>query len=224
VNSKLSAKPPMSAKVIIIGSGGHARVLAETLRLCGASVLGFTEKAPSPGTVDGLPILGDDSILPELLLQGVTAVVGLGGVSDNRPRARAYEMVKRSGMALCNVVHPSAAVSPSAVLGDGVVVLARAVVGTRATIGNNVVLNTGAQVDHDCVIGDHVHIAPGAVLSGDVSVGEYAHIGTGAVIIQGVNIGKDAVVAAGSVVTKDVPAGTTVVGVPAQPLSRRAAQ
>jgi len=54
--------------------------------------------------------------------------------------------------------------------------------------------------------------------TGEVVVGERAMVGAGAIVLPGVEIGADVQVAANSLVTEDVPAGTTVAGVPAEPL------
>src|SRR5690348_8352201 len=204
-------------RAIGIGAGGHARVVLEALRArSDVEVVGLLDTDPR---VHGLKVLdvevlGGDEMLPRLRENGVRhAFIGLGGIRDNEPRRRAYELARREGFELLNVIHPSAVVSPSAILGDGVAVFATAVVGTGAKIGSNVIVNSGAIVEHDCVVGDHAHIASGAVLAGGVVVGPGAHVGAGASVRQGVHIGAGAIVALGAAVVADVDEGTTVAGV-----------
>jgi len=165
----------------------------------------------------GIPVLGDDNLLPDLYNQGVHyAFIGLGAVGDSHPRRQLYQKARQNGLEIVQAVHPRAWVSPSAKVGYGPTVMASVVINANAQLGDNVVVNTGAIVEHDCVVRDHVHIATGAHLAGAVYVGEGTHIGLGASVLQDVQVGKNAIVGAGAVVVKDAPDGVTVVGVPAR--------
>lgn len=113
------------------------------------------------------------------------------------------------------IIDPSAIVSVSAQIAEGVFVGPRAIINARATIEAAVIVNSGAIVEHDCIIGRGSHVSPGAILCGTVTVGALTHIGAGAVVLPGIRIGQRARVGAGAVVTKDVDDGSTVVGVPA---------
>ena len=118
------------------------------------------------------------------------------------------------------LIHPDARIAPNVEIGDGSLIGMGALVQAGARIGRHVIVNTGAIVEHDNRIGDFAHIAPGAVLSGDVQIGEGALIGAGSVILPGIRVGSWSVVGAGAVVTRAVGDGETVVGVPAQAVSR----
>jgi len=208
-------------KVIGLGAGGHARVVIDIL--CPDSkyeIVGLLDSNSKLHNqeVFGLPVLGDDEVLLNLLPQGVEHFfVGLGGVGDNRPRRRLFELALQHGLEPVEAIHSRACISPSANIGRGVTVMAGAVINACATIGINVIVNTGCIIEHDCVVCDHVHIASGAILASTVKVGEGAHIGAGATVRQCIDIGERAIVGAGAVVVEDVPADTTVVGVPARP-------
>ena len=168
----------------------------------------------------GVPVLGGDDLLPEIADQGARHFfVGLGGIGDNGPRIRLFELATEYGLKPIDIIHSRAIISPSAELGQGASVMAGALINSCAQLGTNVIVNTGAIVEHDCIIGDHVHIATGGRLSGMVRVGSQAHIGAGATVIQDIGIGEKAIVGAGAVVIRDVPPNVTVVGCPAQILS-----
>jgi UDP-perosamine 4-acetyltransferase len=211
-------------KVVVIGAGGHARSVIDALRSEGRhEPVACTDPQPElrGSRVDDVPVVGDDEHLEALRSEGVTgAALGVGGIGDNGPRARLFELARGLGFELPPVVHPSAAVSARASLSDGAVVLANAAVGPGAVVGRNAIVNNGAVVEHDVTLGDHVHVASGAVLGGAARAGESAHIGLGAAVLQGVEVGSGSVVAAGAVVVHDVPARTVVAGVPAHPLRR----
>jgi UDP-perosamine 4-acetyltransferase len=209
-------------RIVVIGGGGHARVVIEILLCAGWAVVGYTDAGAAPLDAFGsIRCLGDDHVLPELRTAGVGhAIVAVG---DNVLRGRLAGKAALMGFSVANAIHPSSQISPSAQLGCGIAVMALSVINAATVIGDNTIVNTGATVDHDCQIGRDVHIAPGARLAGRVVVADRALIGVGAVVGRGRNlsIGEDAVVGAGAVVISDVPPRTTVVGNPARRASRR---
>ena len=217
----------MPVRVVLIGAAGHARSVAAALS--GREDIEVVEATdPDParhGTeLDGIPIRGGDDRLPELVRSGVGhAVIAIGAVGDNGPRARLYAEAQSHGLALFTVVAPTATVSATASLLAGTVVLAHAYVGPGAQLQAGAIVNTAAVVEHDCRIGEHAHIASGAILGGGVSVGALAHVGLGAVVRQGIAIGAGALVAAGAVVVSDVADGARVMGVPARAATSRPA-
>jgi len=206
----------MSTPLIVIGGGGHARVLMETLHRRLLRVIGFTDPMPRDGDDFLYPYLGDDGVIRDFAPDEIELVNGLGGVGDNGLRRSLFADWWARDYRFASVIHPFAIVANHQVeMKQGVQVLAGAVVGVGASLGNNVLVNTRAVVEHDCALGEHVHVASGAVLCGGCSVGAGAHIGAGATLIQGVNVGEGAVVAAGAVVTRDVEPHSLVAGVPA---------
>jgi UDP-perosamine 4-acetyltransferase len=208
-------------RLVVIGGGGHAKVVIDVLRAGGWEVVGYTDPSQPAGSRLGeVPCLGDDRALERALGAGVrSALVALG---DNALRHRLAEAIVAMGFRLVNALHPSAQISPWATLGRGLAVMPGAVVNAAASLGDCSIVNTAASVDHDCLIGQSVHIAPGAHLAGCVTVGDQALIGVGAVVGRGrpLAIGRGAIVGAGAVVLCDVEPGTTVVGNPARPLHR----
>ena len=205
-------------RVIVLGAGGHARVLIDALLLLGWDVLGVTVPAgrSSASELLGVSVIGDDRQINRYSRQDVRLVNGIGSVGDVATRRRLFEAWQARGYQFATVVHPSVIVARDVTLDEGVQVMAGAVIQTGCRVGANAIINTASSIDHDCRIGAHCHIAPGVTLSGNVEVGERTHLGAGAVVIQGVKIGADALVAAGAVVTRDVAAGQRVQGVPAR--------
>ena len=207
-------------RLVIIGAGGHGRVLAECAQAAQLEILGFIDdNAALTGTIQlHLPILGTTSALDikRILADGV-----LLGIGNCQLRLRLLHIFGAAHFCLPTLFHPRAWVSPSAICGAGTVVMANATVQTGSRLGAGVIINTNASVDHDCVVGDGVHICPGAHLAGNVTVGDGTLIGIGASVIPGIRIGKECVVAAGAVVIRDVPDSQRVAGVPARPLAKQ---
>lgn len=201
-------------KVIIIGSGGHARSLLGLLARLGHPVVGLVgTDTTNPGLV---PILGDDDWLERHGPKGVHLVNGIGSAGPTTVRRKVFERFDRLGFDFAVLISPSADCEPDLIIGAGSQIHKGALIQPNVRIGRNVIVNTGTIVEHDCVINDHAHVATGCVLTGGVVVEAGAHIGAGSVIRQGIRIGQGSVIGAGSVVTKDIPDGMVAFGCPAR--------
>jgi sugar O-acyltransferase (sialic acid O-acetyltransferase NeuD family) len=201
--------------IIVLGAGGHARVVIDALRAVGATILGVVAP-PTATRIQGVDLLGDDDVIDRFATDRVSLANGLGSVERPVQRRAIYERFKARGYQFATIRHPFSSVAADASLGEGAQIMAGAVVQSGAAIGANVIVNTRASIDHDCKIGDHCHIAPGVTVSGSVLVGTGVHVGTGATIIQGIQIGDGATVGAGAVVVRDVRTNAHVLGVPAR--------
>jgi sugar O-acyltransferase (sialic acid O-acetyltransferase NeuD family) len=199
--------------VVLVGAGGHGKVVLATLRACGLEVaLAVDDDRDKHGAEWlGLPV-----VAPEGRLDGCSAILAIG---DNAQRARFSRRFERTTWIAA--IHPRAFVDPSASIGPGTVVLAGAIVQAGARIGRHVIVNTGATVDHDCVLGDYVHVGPGVHLAGGVVVEEGALVGIGGVATPGVRIGAWSTVGAGAALVRDVEPRSTAVGVPARRVEPR---
>lgn len=204
----------MSGSLLVLGRGGHGRVVADAALDCGYTEIAFLDDAPKTHPAGGR-VLGPMSMLDELAREWPEAIAGVG---DNALRLQLLGKLRQSGFRTPRIVHPSAVVSRGAILGEGVFVAAGAIINVGARIGDAAIVNTGARIDHDCSIGPGCHIAPGATLSGHVTVGAGAWLGTGCSVRQGVAIGDGAMIGVGAAVVSDVGAGKTYAGVPARVL------
>lgn len=200
--------------LVIIGAGGHGKVVLETAQVAGFTVAGFLDSQQPVGSfVLGARILGHNARLEEPeFLQSHRFIVAIG---HQEARRELSLKLLAAGAELAIVAHPTVLVSPSATIGEGTVLVAGTIINAQAKIGRYCIVNTGATLDHDNVLEDGVQVCPGVHLAGNVYCGEGVFIGTGAVAIPGVKIGAHAVIGAGAVVLQDVPAGVLAVGNPA---------
>lgn len=209
--------------IVILGGGGHARVLISCFEAAGQGLPGGildSDRTLWGRRIDGVPVLGDDAQLPALRALGIRQfLVGLGAAGDNRPRQRLFVQAIEAGLEPVAIAHPSAIRSPRSMLGPGSMVYPLALINPGTHVGQNVIVNSGAILEHDGLIGDHAHIAPRAVLGGSVRVGALAHVGIGSTVRQGIVIGEGAIVGAGAVVVADIEPWTVVAGVPARPMA-----
>lgn len=199
-------------KVIIIGAGGHARVVADIALLRGDRVLGFLDDSPNAEGAYGIPVLGavsDFSAYPD-----ASFIIGIGSAQVRQRLAR-----QLAGVRWYTAIHPSAVISPLGVtVGEGTVVAANACINPGAQIGEHCIINTAAVVEHDNRIGSFAHISVGAKLGGNATVGERAWIGIGATVSNGVSICADCMLGAGAVAVREIRQRGTYVGIPARRL------
>ena len=210
----------MKKSIVIVGGGGHAKVLISVVKkLKTFDLVGYTDLKDN-GPILGAAFLGTDDILKDLNKAhgSLSGVIGLGSVRVSDKRRQLWDMLNREGYELPFIVSPDAVVNESVSIGEGTVVLDGAVINTGSRIGRNCVINTNSTVEHDCEIGDHAHVASGATLGGGVKVGENAMVGAGATVIQYVSICPECMVGAGAVVIKDISETGTYVGNPARKL------
>lgn len=206
--------------IIILGGGGHAKVLIELIRLRKEfTIAGILDPGLKQGSeISAIPVIGDDDMLPDLLRNRDIryACIAVGSVRDTVRRRALYEKVRAMGFSVPLLIHPSAIVSESAEVSRGAQLMAHTVIQAGSTIGENTIVNTGAIIEHDCRIGSHIHICPAAVISGGCRIEEGSFIGAGATVIHQVHVGSNVTVAAGAVVIRDIANGATVRGVPAR--------
>ena len=204
--------------VVIIGGGGHARVVASMVgELPNLKLVGYT--APEgTGSLEGAEYLGPDSALVARRDgdRPVKLALGIGHVGDPAPRRAVARRMEEAGFSFQSVVARSASVARSAALDRGTAVMPGAVVNAGARVGAFAIVNSNAVVEHDCSLGEHVHVGPGAIICGGVRIGDGSMIGAGAVVVQGLEIAAGCLIGAGAVVTCPVTEAGVYVGCPAR--------
>ena len=211
-----------NTSLLILGAGGHAKVVAETAIVSGlASNIAFLDDRFSQSLLTspllGWPVIGDLDCCSH---SSTKSAFSMAVVAIGHAPTRLYWLQKllSCGYEIPSLTHPSAWVSPSASIGPGSVIFSHVSVQAHADIKSGAILNTGCSVDHDVLLADGVHICPGARLAGQVNVGARSWLGIGSSVVEQVCIGTDVTVGAGATVIGDLPDGVTAVGVPAKPL------
>lgn len=188
--------------MILYGASGHAKVIIDTLEALSKKIDFIVDDNPNLTELMGYEVRRNTGVYD-------AAIISIGSCQIRKKVVEELKVQKWE-----TAIHPSAVISPHAVVGEGTVVMANAVVNSSASIGKHCIINTGATVDHDVQIGDYVHVAPGVNISGGTTIGEGSWIGVGTCVKQGVMIGKGCMIGAGSVVVKDIPDGVVAFGNP----------
>lgn len=189
-------------KVVIFGAGGHGHVIADIVEACGDRVEAFLDDTKSNTDITG-PISEYERY------EGCEFIIGIGNTA-------ARERLSNLPLKWYTAIHPTAVVSPKAIIGEGTVIMPNAVVNSRAVIGKHTIINTGAIVEHDNVIEDFVHVSVGVKLGGTVWIGKSSWIGIGATVSNNIKICSDCVIGAGAVVVNDIEIKGKYIGLPAQ--------
>lgn len=198
-------------KIILVGAGGHCRSCIDVIEQEGRfKIAGIVDKEGrlDSGVLD-YPVIGADADLPALRKDYTYALITVGQIESFAVRFELSRLLKVAGFELPVVVSPLAYVSRHALVGEGSIVMHRAVVNAGAVVGRNCILNTLSLVEHDATIGDYVHISTGAVINGNSKVGNGSFIGSGAVVVHGVELPPNGFVRAAALVASEKDIQTT---------------
>ncbi len=212
-------------RAILYGGTGQAKVVREILRARGVQVVLIVDDTPGlQSPFADVPIVRGMAGLREWLNVESRGTIGFCitiGPPHGLVRLRIAHELCALGLTELSAIHPSAIIDPTATIASGFQAMAGAVIQPFARIGRQCIINTKASIDHDCEVEDGVDVSPGATICGEVHIESGAWIASGATVLPRVVIGAGAVVGAASLVRSDVSPGTTVVGVPAAPISSR---
>lgn len=211
-------------KLLIIGAGGHSKVVSDSVNRDEYQIVGILDKDDSlvGKFINDIPIIGTDKMAEKFFIDGIChAVIGIGHLGNYHLRNNIFNRLKDIGYYMVNIIHPSAIVSETAVLGEGNVILPNATINSDAMLLNNNIINTGAIVEHDVKIGNNVHMGPGTIICGMSQIADNTFVGAGSTIIQGIKIGRNVIVGAGSTVLSSIEDNSQVCGTPAKIVKRR---
>ena len=207
-----------SKKVIVVGTGGHAKVVIDILQLMGIyEIIGVTSVSMKKGLpFCGYPVIGEDSDIKSYNRKEFCIAMGLGGFTNNNLRTKVYNYFKELGFHFCNVIHPSVVFSSSSIIGEASVLFPGVVINTDVTIGNNTIIATGSTIDHETRIGNNVLVSAGVTIGAYVNIEDNCVIALGAKVVSGITVKKENLIAAGAVVVKNTLENQSLFGLPAK--------
>ncbi|MBO1512358.1 acetyltransferase [Metabacillus bambusae] len=202
--------------IVIIGQGGHSKVIIDMIRIneCFKIIAFLDDKFND--------ILSNEDIFYgpisayKFLIDQYKDIKFIVAIGNNQIRKQIVESLNLEAFDYMTIVHPSAIISPSVMIGKGTLIMANTVINADTMIGDHVIINTGSIIEHDNKVNDFSHVSPNATLTGNVYIGEGVHIGACATLIPSVQVGAWSVIGAGAVVINSIPENRTAVGVPAK--------
>lgn len=197
----------MQDNIIILGAGGHGKVIADIIQKSSDHLVGFLDDNKT-GAVLGFPILGTLDCVNKFN-STYKFVIGIG---DNEKRK---QLVESYNVCWYTAIHPTAVIGSDVTVGSGTVIMAGTIINPSTVIGNHCIINTGVVIEHDNMIADYVHISPNATLCGAVNISYLTHIGAGTIIKNNIDICDHCIIGAGAVVVQKIIKAGTYVGIPA---------
>lgn len=204
--------------LIIIGAGGHGRVVADCAELTNQyqKIVFLDDSYPEKLKNLHWDIIGPAASFKQYSLKyGVVSTDFIVALGSNKLRAQILSTLSAEKLNIASIIHPSAIISSNAIIKEGVVVCANAVINIGTIVNSGSIINTASTIDHDCDIGECVHISPGANIAGSVVIKQYSWVGIGASVIECITLQKNTQVAAGSVVIKSTKENSLYAGIPA---------
>ncbi|WP_128656643.1 acetyltransferase [Paenibacillus sp. 598K] len=203
----------MKRKLLIIGAGGHGKVLADiALKVGSWRQIAFLDDVLYSTKQLGLDVIGLSNEAEEYIDE-FEVIVGIG---NNSIREEMQTKLEIEGAIIPSLVHPSATIGSDVTIGSGTVIMAGGVINCCSAIGKGTIVNTGATIDHDCIVESYVHVSPGVHIAGGVTVGARSWLGIGSVVSNNVSITSDSIVGAGAVVVKNILEPGKYLGLPAK--------
>jgi UDP-N-acetylbacillosamine N-acetyltransferase len=212
----------MKRQAIVIGAGGHCRVLLSLLAACGThDVLGIADNSePIVGEVImGAKVIGSLACLEAFRMCTDTDI--FLAIGENELRRTLLHRVKELCLATPNLISPQAIVDPTAHLGNANVICARSFIGPKAVLGDNNLVNTAALLEHEVRIGSHCHFAPSSTVAGRSQLGDGCFVGAGATIIDHIKLVAGTTIGAGATVVNNIANPGVYIGIPAKKLGMR---
>lgn len=204
----------MNKRIVIIGAGGHGKVVADIARFNYEEICFLDDSATQECL--GYPVVGKSSDYKGYI-EDSDFFVAIGNANV---RKKIIDQLEAENGKIATLIHPNAVIAKEVTIGVGSVVMAGAVINPDSQIGKGCIINTCASVDHDCMIGDYVHVSVGAHVAGTVKIGEKVWIGAGATVINNIEIIRDCMIGAGAVVVNDILCVGVYIGVPAKEIRR----
>ncbi len=219
-NSALELEDPsfdFNKKLLILGCGGHSKVVTEIAELVGFRKILYLDKLNNKNTFLGRSVLHEE--IKDYMDYFFVAI------GDNSLREMIFNnfLLNNTSAIPISLIHPSSIISKRCSIGTGTVIMPLCVINSSSIIGNGVIINTRASIDHDNCMKSFVSIAPGVSIGGNVYVGERSAISIGATIKHGIKIGSDVVIGASSYVNKDIDSKWIAYGTPAKAVRKRKA-
>lgn len=200
-------------QLIIVGAGGHGKVVADIASKNGYESIAFLDDNTRLKVCGKFPVAGVTGLL-EKYTGDVFVAIGNAEI-----RQQIMERIEGHNN-VPTLVHPNAVISDDVSIGAGTVIMAGTVINSGTMIGKGCIINTCASVDHECTVGDYAHISVGAHLAGMVTIGKKTWIGIGAAVSNNIDVCEMCTIGAGGVVIKNIAEPGTYVGVPVRLLGK----
>lgn len=208
--------------IVLVGGGGHCISCIDVLRSENKlEIVGVLDTLDKVGSIiNGIKVIGTDNDIPMLADKYKNFLITIGQIKSSEKRVKIYNLVKKSNGNLPIVISSFAYVSPTALIGEGTIIMHNSLINAKAVIGKNCIINTGALIEHEAVIGDFCHISTQAVVNGQAVVGNNSFVGSNSVIANNITLPEGIILAAGACILKSSEKSGVCFGNPSRKSSK----
>lgn len=194
----------MKNKIIIIGSGGHARSCIEIINQSKKyRVAGIVTKEKTVlNKINNIPIVGSDKDLVKLRKKFKYCFIGVGQLKNYNLKQRLYNKLKKLNFIIPKIVSNFSVVSKNAKIGEGTIIMNNVFINSHSEIGSNCIINNGSIIEHDVCIAANTHISTGVIVNGESKIETNSFIGSGSIIVNNITIRKNSFIKAGSIIKR----------------------
>lgn len=190
----------MNKNLILVGGGGHCKSVIDVAESAGYHIIGIIDKPSEIGKkVLSYSVIGCDDDIHKYVTEA-EFIITVGQIKSNAVRRKLSSIIENAGGRMATIIASDATVSKYATIGEGTVIMHKAVVNAGAIIGKCSIINTMAVIEHDVNVGDFCHVSTGAMVNGECVIGNNVFIGSQSVLAQCVSIADGSIVSAGSFV------------------------
>lgn len=211
-----------SKKVLILGGGGNASVIA--FGLIDAYSRGFRENEfigyindrDQVSEIEGYPVVGGLKDIPRLIKEDYYFINAIGKIDFQQERISMIEDLEIPDDRWITFIHPDAYVAPTVKLGVGSVVLANASISPGTVLGKSCRVMIGAVIGHNNKIGNYCFFAASSCTGAYLNIGDGVFISLNATVKEFLTIGNFSTIGMGAVLLKNVGDNEVWVGNPAK--------
>lgn len=202
----------LKKKIIIIGSGGHAKSCIELInntKNLKLEAIADIEKNLGKQILDYKVTKSIEQILNYKTFKNI--LIGIGQIKSPNLRIKIFSQFKnKKNFLLTKVISSKSLVSRYASIGYGTSIFNYVVVNAGVRIGENCIINNQSLIEHDVNIGNNCHISTAVKINGAVNIGSNTFIGSGTIIYNDIDIGNNCVIGAGKIIKKNIKSNTVV--------------
>lgn len=192
-------------KVMILGTGGHARSCLDIVEQNNnLELIGFIEQKKSKKKFffKNYKIVGSEVDLENLKKKTSYIILGISFYKNLQKRKLLIEKLKKNKFKLLTIKAKNSHIAKDVKIGSGCQIFNNVIINKNSKIGDNVVINNGTVIEHDNEIKNNAHISTRVVINGNCSIGENVFIGSGSILKENIKIKKNKFIKMASVIIK----------------------
>jgi len=212
----------MSKKILIMGGGGNASVIAYAIIDAynrgdnSLEFVGYINDRDGVDEIEGYPVVGGLKDIPRLMEEDFYFINAIGKIGVQKERIDLLESLNIPDERYVTFVHPLAYVAPNVVLGAGCVVMPNVSISPGTVIGKCTRIMINAIIGHNNTIGEYCFFAAHSCTGAHLTIKDGVFVSLNATVREFLTLEKYSTVGMGAVLLKNTEENEVWVGNPAR--------